>query len=50
MSLDSDHVYECENFIRKVPNFPIPDMTFIDLGPLLANPKALNELVDAMLS
>jgi adenine phosphoribosyltransferase len=34
--------------IRDVPDFPEPGVTFKDLTPLLADARALGEVVDAM--
>ncbi len=39
---------ELENFIRDVPDFPKPGITFKDITPLLANPRALGKAIDAM--
>jgi adenine phosphoribosyltransferase len=36
------------NFIRDVADFPKPGITFKDITPLLANPKALGMAIDAM--
>jgi adenine phosphoribosyltransferase len=35
-------------FIRDVPDFPIPGILFRDITPLLRNPDALREAVEAM--
>ncbi len=37
-----------ESFIRDVADFPKPGITFKDITPLLADPKALGMAIDAM--
>jgi len=39
---------DLENYIRDVADFPKPGITFKDITPLLANPKALGRAIDAM--
>lgn len=40
---------DLQAFIRDVPDFPKPGIVFKDITPLLADPKALNASIDAML-
>jgi adenine phosphoribosyltransferase len=35
-------------FIRDIPNFPKPGITFKDITPLLKDPRALRHAIDAM--
>ena len=37
-----------EQYIRDVPDFPVPGILFRDITPLLKDPKALEASVDAM--
>lgn len=39
---------DLKNYIRDIPDFPKPGILFRDITPLLADPKAFGEAVDAM--
>ena len=40
---------DLKKFIRNVPNFPTPGITFRDITPVLSNYKALKQAVDEMI-
>jgi adenine phosphoribosyltransferase len=39
---------DLKSILRQVPDFPKPGINFIDITPLLANPKAMAEAVDLL--
>ena len=39
---------ELSRYIRDVPDFPKPGILFRDITPLLQNPEALSEAIEAM--
>jgi adenine phosphoribosyltransferase len=43
--MDSEHL---KQFIRNIPDFPKPGILFRDITPLLSNPGAFRETVDAL--
>ena len=44
----AESTQDIENYIRDVADFPKPGITFKDITPLLADPKALGMAIDAM--
>ena len=39
-----------EKYIKPIPNFPIPNVTFQDITPLLMEPKAFTAAIDDLVS
>jgi adenine phosphoribosyltransferase len=47
---DRSDMSQLEQWIRDVPDFPVEGIVFKDITPLLGNPAAMRETVDAMIA